>query len=379
MNILFLTCWYPSKPYPGKGIFIKEHAAAIQKAGHNVMMLALVVVPGDALFHAAHEFFEDEYGIPTHLITISSRYHKKVHGLTPLLYRQVRRCFLKNISLTFTPDLVHSNVLHPAAVMGHKLAKRCGVPHVISEHWSKAGKYMDKNPEGRLLGRKVYNAAAAITVVSKFLRDSLAPYIRNTGKITVIPNIIDTGLFSYRPKPASPPLVFAAVAAWISPKRPDLLVQALEHMVKEQGITAELHFFGEGPQLDEIRKQQFSFTIHFRGYSSKTDIAAQLQQTHFFLHASEVETFSIVVAEALSTGTPVIASARGALPELVDAGNGVLCENTVEAWTAGLRKALATHYASEQLAGKMGARFSAEAVGKAFDEVYRRITVKNRN
>ena len=60
------------------------------------------------------------------------------------------------------------------------------------------------------------------------------------------------------------------------------------------------------------------YSINYTGNISKEKIVEILHDSDFFVHASYIETFSLVIAEALSTGTPVIASNVGAIPEFVN-------------------------------------------------------------
>jgi glycosyltransferase involved in cell wall biosynthesis len=82
----------------------------------------------------------------------------------------------------------------------------------------------------------------------------------------------------------------------------------------------------------------------------------------FFLHGSDYETFSIVSIEALFTGTPVIGSRVGVLPEVINDSNGVLCENSVESWVGGIDTAMARNYDHESISVKSKQKFSERNV-----------------
>ncbi|MBY0425771.1 MAG: glycosyltransferase, partial [Cytophagales bacterium] len=116
-----------------------------------------------------------------------------------------------------------------------------------------------------------------------------------------------------------------------------------------------------------------SYQVNLLGGKPRTEIATYMQKTDFYIHAADIETFSIVTAEALSTGTPVIASNNTALPELVNETNGVLSENNTEDFAQGILKAIATDFDSESISKKMEGRFSYQKVGNNFLEVYNQI------
>ena len=83
------------------------------------------------------------------------------------------------------------------------------------------------------------------------------------------------------------------------------------------------------------------------------------------------EPFGIVMAEALACGTPVIAFARGAAPEVVQHGvNGYLC-TTLEEMLA-LIPAIASLQRSE-CRRTVEQHFSSQAIGAQYEALYRKI------
>jgi len=65
---------------------------------------------------------------------------------------------------------------------------------------------------------------------------------------------------------------------------------------------------GGGDRVDELKKlcDQQPYKIEFLGYQTKEEIALILQNSDFLVHASTIETFGVVLVEAMMTGTPVI-------------------------------------------------------------------------
>lgn len=376
MNVLFLTCWYPSKDEPTKGIFIKEHAAAVHlHSEHKLTVLAIHIEHSSALFKITTSVHEDENGIKTHDIRIQTFLYELIYSYPLFISRYINRYYRRRIQPDFEPDLIHAHVISPAGILGYKLAAAQKKQLVISEHWSKVDRFMRRNLLHRL-ARKAYNTASAVTTVSEYLRQNIAKYFYNTSKIKVVPNVINTDTFSYRANtPKGSTTVFTAIAKWTAPKRPDLFVNALQRIVSKTQMPVELHFFGRGPLLDSIRDQSLDprLKIVYHGLASKKEIAEQLQQSHFMLHASEIETFSIVVAEALCTGTPVIASDKGALPELVNESNGVLCENTVDSWENGITAVLKKSYDHKTISESMNTQFSPQRIGELFSAIYKSV------
>ncbi len=272
---------------------------------------------------------------------------------------------------SFQPDIIHSNVLYPAAIMGYKLAKKEKLPHIITEHWSKVDKFFNKSwyaPSGK----KAYNSAKYVTAVSDFLRRSIGKHFEDPAKIKVVPNVVDTSIFSFKPKQENSKLVFCCVAHWGGVKRPDLIFNSLEKFSKQSKKPIVLNVIGEGPLLNELKNRKWNFEVNYLGNLVRHQLAEQLQHSDYFLHASTMETFSIVIAEALATGTPALASNAGAIPELINPSNGLLSDNTVEGWKNGLEKLNQTKFDNSKIA-EQAQNYSVEKVGNKFLELYRSI------
>jgi glycosyltransferase involved in cell wall biosynthesis len=136
-----------------------------------------------------------------------------------------------------------------------------------------------------------------------------------------------------------------------------------------------LNVVGEGPLLQNLKPKTWSFEVNYLGSKPPDEVAGILQNSDYFLHASEIETFSIVIAEALSTGTPVLASNVGAISELVNSKNGVLTSNTIDAWVKGLDELCGTEYDHAQIA-ESTQKFSEKNIGAQFTRLYESV-VKN--
>lgn len=377
MNILFLSAWYPTTKSPHKGVFVKEHALAIAGKGNQLKVVALDVSGGKSLFRVSYAVESSSDEVETHMISIESRWHKKLYAVYPLLKRIAIRYIKRNVLNSFRPDIIHSNVLYPIALIGEEIAQATETPHVITEHWSKVDRFMTKNVFAAR-GREAYNNAAAITCVSEFLRQGVIKHVNVANKVKIVPNVVANEFTTSIAKPTSSSLNFAAVATWTTPKRPDLFVGALLALAKSQPQNICLHLFGDGPQVARIKALELpqNFQIVYRGYCGKTEIRKQLSETDFFLHASEIETFSIVVAEALCAGVPVICSNRGALPELVHAGSGALTANTLEEWASTVQSTVLQKFDRTAIQNEYMNKYSSDAVGKAFQAIYAAITAK---
>ncbi|HWP73226.1 MAG TPA: glycosyltransferase family 4 protein, partial [Methylomirabilota bacterium] len=88
---------------------------------------------------------------------------------------------------------------------------------------------------------------------------------------------------------------------------------------------------GGGPLLGELRAQVsrvgLGDRVVFTGYVAEAEKADHFNLGDVFLFPSAMEGFGLVVAEAMSSGLPVVASNRGSIPELVvDGEGGFVCD-----------------------------------------------------
>jgi len=369
-KVLFLTFWYPDENNPIKGVFILEHARALLQAGYDVRLVAFNIRYSKKILYVSNLSFTDEGGLPTHLLKIHSVFHKLIYVAVPLLSRIVFRYYLRYISPYFQPDIIHSNVLYPAAIAGHYLARRIGKPHVITEHWSKVDKFFQKNLFS-CSGSKAYREAHAITAVSGWLKKNIEKRVSDPKRIFVVPNVVSP-VFSYSQPRTVDEIVFSVVAKWEPPKNIDLIIEALQLVASGTSRPIVLQIVGEGSLLGPVleKRSRFLFAINHLGYQSKTQIAGTFRQTDFFLHCSMMETFSIVIAEALCAGVPVVASKVGAIPEIINPDNGILCNNTATDWAEAIREALQTPYDRMQISRQAISLYSAEPVSQLFGDVY---------
>jgi len=133
----------------------------------------------------------------------------------------------------------------------------------------------------------------------------------------------------------------------------------------------ELHLIGgdnDLPSLIEEAKEDKDIIFHGRKYPLKNYYSA----CDFFILNSNVETFSVVVAEALVYGKPVIITNCGGPEEYVDTESGIIIqkhneeelENAIGYMLSNLDK-----YDNQKIAKKYRKMFSKETIGFKFKEL----------
>jgi glycosyltransferase involved in cell wall biosynthesis len=376
-QVLIISFWNPTETNPQQGIFIQDQAAAVCSLREDIIFLQVNVLHSDNFF-LKKEIKESTFFINRKITINLYSLLWKLWFVNPWLLTIILKRILLRHFPEIKPALIHSNVIFPCGIVAYILAQKFSSELIISEHWSKAEKLL-RHPLYGKTALKVYLKNNTIITVSKFLAARIESATSHIN-INVIPNIVDTALFSYKPKSVydGSNLVCTCVATWKPPKRLDLIIDSLALFVRESGRNVILNVVGKGTQTESFRIAEVpeNLSIVRHGYLDKQSIATLLQSSHLFLHASEIETFSIVTAEALSTGTPVLVSDRGALPELVHEKNGLLTENTTVSWNQKICEIINKRFDNELIAQENQARFSAETIAGSILEVYNKVLDK---
>lgn len=375
MTSLFFTFWYPTETKPQLGIFIREQALALASTGTKVTVVHINVQQGTGLLNFRKEELDDE---GTRLIRLSF-----TGALWNWFYNIPRwQLYLVRMRLGETGidaasfDVIHSHVVHPASALAHQLFKDHRRPHVISEHWSGVEAHLQKHPFSKW-AKAAYEKANSILVVSDYLKEKLKKILPDDANVLVVPNVVNSTEFNFQPFDQKDEFRIVMVSNWNKGrrqiKRPELVIEALGQIRKEVEIPVGLTMIGDGDRLPELKPlaDQHSVSLTLTGHLSKSEIAKHYHEASYLAHASNHETFCIVIAEAHKCGLPVVASNVAAIKELVNDQNGILVENTVQSWADGLKAASKTHFDRERIATEAGPKFSRKEVGERILSIYR--------
>jgi glycosyltransferase involved in cell wall biosynthesis len=378
-KVLFITFWYPTSENKVNGIFIQEHAKAISKEGHEIIVLHFDFAYSGKLFSLKKYFIEDEGIAKVYRIELRSKYWKWFYHFLSFIKYLTGKAYKKLVSGGFHPQIIHANVIFPSGIAGAYLARKYKIPAVLSEHWSGFESFCQHPVFGRAT-RKAIISFQAVMPVSKYLGGIIRKYTRDSQVMVTVPNVVDNEVYTLKKnKDERAHLSFLVVANWqdrkVPAKRPDIIVESLQLFVKQSDRKVTLHIVGDGNGLDKIKAEHvnYDFECIFHGFVEKNEINALLQETDFFLHASNFETFSIVTVEAFLTGTPVIVSDLPALRELVNQENGILVQNEVGVWSEAIMNAVDRDWNSGKIAASVAGKYNYSTVGQTITSVYKQL------
>ncbi|NRB37448.1 MAG: glycosyltransferase [Pseudomonadales bacterium] len=129
----------------------------------------------------------------------------------------------------------------------------------------------------------------------------------------------------------------------------------LELALKTKGQNIRYHFAGswkeEGSEkefFDFVEKHQLGSQVIYHGYVSGTEKKALFKQSHILLYPSRNDAFPLTLLESLSFGVPVIATAEGSIPLILDEQCGIVLSdvsNLQEAFEISLNSLINEHTA----------------------------------
>lgn len=204
---------------------------------------------------------------------------------------------------------------------------------IVSHHH-----HLDPDPLNSLIEKRVVDASDAVVVGSEFGRRQLQQELgARIDHVRVVYYGVDAG---FAPRPPREDLVARyrlggrRVVLYFGGLKPrknlGRLLTAWSRLAPRHP-DATLLIAGGGPLLGELRAQAdrlgLADRVVFTGYVPEAEKADHFNLGDVFVFPSGLEGFGLAVAEAMSSGLPVVASNAASIPELVvDGEGGFVCD-----------------------------------------------------
>lgn len=377
LRVIFITEWYSTKESPVGCNYIREHAKAVSLYDDVVL---LHMAGHDRRLRNWWEMKREKdeslsEGIETYRILYRRSSIPKISYF--ICIWSVLRAFKRIVERGFRPDIIHAHV-YEAAVPAVIIGKLYGIPVVVTEHSSEFPR--------KLLSRfKIWKArisfrlAELVMPVSGFLQRAIEAHVIKA-RFQVVPNVVDTTLFYPRGDLMSEKNVKRLlVVSLLDPhdnKGLPFLFKALDRL-RLRRHDWRLDVVGDGPARPRYEQMVndlgFAGKVTFQGIKTKKEVAELMRKSDILVLPSLVETFSIVAAEALSTGIPVLATKCGGPEDFLSPETGcTVAPGSAEALCDGLDYMLDNfrRFSSKYMSSYCASLFSPEQIGKRFHSVY---------
>jgi glycosyltransferase involved in cell wall biosynthesis/GT2 family glycosyltransferase len=387
LRVLVIPSWYPSPDQPTAGIFIRQQVDALARHADAAVLYVReadreltprVAVEGTTTVARA------QLEMPPTSHTVPGRARAIATNLFNKLYRYPRTGLAAFESLQDswgTPDIVHVQALWPAAMIACAIKRRHGIPYVVTEHSEEylaaSERRLVRTPGAvPILLRPLARGASRTIAVSRFLADRLVELGLAVDPL-VIPNLVPVTTPS--PMPSTERHMIAHVSIMGPAKNLGALLQAVDRL-RGRRTDFLLRLIGDGESragLEQLAAAHgLDDVVQFTGRVPAEEIHELLADSAFTVVSSTHETFSVVAAESLMCGRPVLSTRCGGPEEFITPQVGRLIDaGSVDALVEGIDWMLdhfqefdpeaLHHYAAE--------RFSPEVVAGRIMQTYREV------
>jgi glycosyltransferase involved in cell wall biosynthesis len=280
-------------------------------------------------------------------------------------------------------DVVHAH-LYRAQVYARPAARLAGTPVVLTTEHSIGETHIERRKMTRGV-RALYLSSEmfsdATIAVSDIVKDRLVRWGVRPGKVTIIPNGVDTDELGFDAEARervraqfglSPQTYVIGALGRLDPnKRVDLTMEAAAPMLGEKCKILVIGRGEDQPRLEAAAKR-LGVTEHviFGGYQS--DTTAMLAAFDLYVAASLQETFGLSVLEALASGLPVLYTTCPAL-DGIQTERARMVAGTPDALRDEIRKEFDTGPRPRVADNKVFARYGIESVVSRIDDLYEKI------
>lgn len=321
MKILIIPSWYYTNDNPLAGVFFKEFAELLAKRGNKVAIVYVDIKFGMKFKNIGYEH---------KIVNNVEEYRYNIKNITPRFIKgaEIQEIFalkkiLKELLSEFgKPDVIHLESFVKISTAKY-LIKKLKTPLVYTEHFSYVLKGGNKYYEKRL--KEALNIADKCCAVSNKLANAMK--MRVDRDIKVVPNIINisekiefttSNIFKVK-----------ALGTLVTIKRYDILIKAFSEFQKGKA-NVELVIGGHGTEKQKLQRIadecKIKNKVSFIGMINREDVGDFYSDCSVFVCSSETETFSIVTAEALCSGVPVVSTKCGGPDDMIKDENGILVE-----------------------------------------------------
>lgn len=376
LHVLIFPKWYPHSADPQNGSFIAHYARKLSLQ-HKVS----VVFPVPVDEETPPDVREDG-----NLLEIRIPYVQSLLLWTPIrklinytrFRNAVNQGVVQMLAQREPPDLIHAQVLIRPALFASRLSQHWEIPWLLTEHSSD---FLRKNAMSKIkhrIIRQLCGQAAFLVTVSSPLAEKLQSITGRT--VEVIPNLISFNTIKKTPAPRD--VIHIAVIADLvdSIKNISGILNALAR-IKEKIPPFKLTIVGDGRDGAFLKSLtadlELREVVDFIGRKEQPEVMEFLAEIDFLITNSRIETFSIVSAEAIASGKPVIVTRCGGPDQWFRPGYGKMIDADDPAQLESAIVEMCTSFKSydaAEMAREIREQFDPELVMTRYEDLYRQMT-----
>lgn len=227
--------------------------------------------------------------------------------------------------------ILHVHWSYPHAYIGMLVAQKLGIPYIVTTHGSDINEIAATDLRKRKYIMKGLNNAHHVIFVSNASLLNAKEYGYDNPNSSVIPNGVNLSLFHYIPREDAEKLtdfkitkkyVVGFVGRLNPDKRAEKLPIIFNYIIKQLD-DIEFIVVGNGLLEKEIRNEctKYHLPVTFVPAVKHDEVNNWMNLFDVLLLPSKTEGWPCVILESFASGTPVIGSDAGGIPEAI----GTLC------------------------------------------------------
>jgi len=303
----------------------------------------------------------------------------KLKELNLSVFKKLAHIIFKKYVFKFgMPDIIHAHGFLQAGIAAVALKEKYAIPVVITEHSSAFVKGVISKWEQEIIS-KHENKVDRIVAVSSSLARAMN-CVGMAAPMNVIPNVVDTHFFCLPPKIKGEGVFrFVTIALLTKIKGIDMLLKAFAKSFKGNAEVV-LEVCGDGVERNSLESLCDNLGIQaqvtFLGMLNENEVREALWKADAFVSSSHVETFGVVLIEAMSTGLPVVATRSGGPDEFVPThlGCGLVAPGDFRLLSSSMKRQIDNRREILGFRAKIREHiiqnFSKDVVGSALLELY---------
>jgi len=381
MRALIITNLFPNRVEPGRGVFNQQQFAELAKRCDLTVVAPVPWFPRSGWLRRLSPRWsrfaqvpdaETVGGLPVRhpRYVVIPNAARALYGW--LFFLGIRRT-VQRLHREAPCDVILATWAYPDVFGAALLARLLQRPLVAKVHGSDIHLFA-RGPIRRRMITWALRQADAVVAVSEPLREALVRLGVEPSRIALIPNGVDRERFRSKDRrearqalglpPEGRRVVFVGNLERV--KGPDLLLEAMRQLPNDVCVS----FVGDGMLQEELMRMAqadgLNGRVQFAGRRPHADIPLWLCAADVMCLPSRSEGCPNIVLEALACGRPVVATAVGAIPELLRSGECgiVVPPQQPEALAEALASSLEESWSPEQIRRAVMANGWGESAGR---------------
>ena len=341
MRVLILSHMYPSAVNVNAGIFVHEQALALRTLGHDVRVVSPKGwappllrrwashrrVPRTATRDGIQILYPRRLTLPRGLLghRNGEMMRRGIAGAVSTLHRD------------WGIEVIHAHTVAPDGWAASAIGRAIGVPVVATAHGADVRELPARGPRERQVVREAIEHVDQLVAVSRAIQGMAEAIGTPMRPVAVVPNGANGEQFFPRPRAEAraqlgldPNDDFILYVGQMKPvKGTDVLTEAMGLLRARPGGAPALVLIGVGPMRPSMegRFAELGLTarVRFLGRVPHGEIPTWFAAADFLVLPSRSEGLPTAACEAAASGRPIVATAVGGTPEIVEhEGTGLL-------------------------------------------------------